>query len=351
MKRAELDCLARMFEAVTSVGEPQVAHLQILEAVCELTHGFGGHYAYLKSTVEQGKLMDLTAGDSAAMAKINRDHPHFIFENPLWPHLSSYKGSVLRHIDVVGEREWINCEFHSGFCSPNHLRDGLVVLFRDSSGEAHAGLGLMYDKRMTFSRQTIAALERLAPYLSRGIMNLDAWHKRLRNTTAEGEDTPGAQPMIAVRNGKLLYAVNGAVEILGLTEFGLARNSYLHECLRLCRSAGDLSARVNWTARDGRIFRLIGINSARKDIQLVRLVLNTPSIPAPEEDYRLALAAGLTTREAAVFQRMARGLSYKEIARDMSISYHTVRAHIRHIYARLKVSGAVEALNAIRSHA
>jgi DNA-binding NarL/FixJ family response regulator len=53
---------------------------------------------------------------------------------------------------------------------------------------------------------------------------------------------------------------------------------------------------------------------------------------------------GLTEREDEVLGLLAEGLSNKEIADRVKISYDTVRAHLRHIYEKLHVRGRTEAV-------
>lgn len=53
---------------------------------------------------------------------------------------------------------------------------------------------------------------------------------------------------------------------------------------------------------------------------------------------------GLTQREEEILAFLAEGLSNKEIADRVSISYDTVRAHLRHIYEKLHVRGRTEAV-------
>jgi DNA-binding CsgD family transcriptional regulator len=53
---------------------------------------------------------------------------------------------------------------------------------------------------------------------------------------------------------------------------------------------------------------------------------------------RPALPAGLTTREVEVLDRLVRGRSNKQIARDLGISPRTVGTHVEHIYVKIGVS-------------
>jgi DNA-binding NarL/FixJ family response regulator len=53
----------------------------------------------------------------------------------------------------------------------------------------------------------------------------------------------------------------------------------------------------------------------------------------------------LTPRESEVLQLLSKGLLYKEIARQLSVSNETVRRHCFNIYEKLHVHNRTEALN------
>lgn len=52
----------------------------------------------------------------------------------------------------------------------------------------------------------------------------------------------------------------------------------------------------------------------------------------------------LTAREQQILSLLIQGLSYKMIAEECSISYATVNTHVSHIYEKLHVNNAVEAV-------
>ena len=52
----------------------------------------------------------------------------------------------------------------------------------------------------------------------------------------------------------------------------------------------------------------------------------------------------LTARESQVLQYLAKGLSYKLVAAELTISVETVRTHIKRIYEKLHVHSVTEAL-------
>lgn len=56
----------------------------------------------------------------------------------------------------------------------------------------------------------------------------------------------------------------------------------------------------------------------------------------------------LTSRENEILAALERGLSYKMIASDWNISWHTVNSHVKKIYEKLHVNSATEAINKMR---
>lgn len=55
----------------------------------------------------------------------------------------------------------------------------------------------------------------------------------------------------------------------------------------------------------------------------------------------------LTPKEKEILKELAKGLRYKEIADEMTISIETVRSHARKIYEKLQVQSRTEALNKV----
>ena len=77
-------------------------------------------------------------------------------------------------------------------------------------------------------------------------------------------------------------------------------------------------------------------NIARK---LVKFFQQPPrTAPSPDNSV-------LSPRETDILHLLARGLLYKEIADQLSVSTSTVRQHIHHIYEKLHVQNRTEAIN------
>ena len=75
---------------------------------------------------------------------------------------------------------------------------------------------------------------------------------------------------------------------------------------------------------------------AQKVLQMFRS--HPPSQATPEKDYHLS------TREKEVLECLVKGMSLKMIGDTLSISYDTVRSHIKHIYDKLHVVSMTEAV-------
>ncbi len=56
------------------------------------------------------------------------------------------------------------------------------------------------------------------------------------------------------------------------------------------------------------------------------------------------MGVSLSPREQEVLEMLSRGLAYKEIAKELGISYRTVHTHLEHIYQKLHVSSRAEAV-------
>lgn len=72
--------------------------------------------------------------------------------------------------------------------------------------------------------------------------------------------------------------------------------------------------------------------------EIARMVIASFRRPAPAPD-----AARLTPREEEILALLTQGYSNKEIADRLSVSFDTVRTHLRHVYEKLHVRSRTEA--------
>lgn len=73
-----------------------------------------------------------------------------------------------------------------------------------------------------------------------------------------------------------------------------------------------------------------------------------PVTAEPVEPVRESQSSELSARERQVLGLLARGLSNKLIARELTLSENTIKTHLANVYAKLEVSRRTEALAAAR---
>lgn len=73
-----------------------------------------------------------------------------------------------------------------------------------------------------------------------------------------------------------------------------------------------------------------------------RTAYHAPGLPVLDED-EAARLVGLTQRETQAVRALARGLSNKEIADELSLTVPTVKSHLTSLYRKLGVSNRTEA--------
>jgi len=152
---------------------------------------------------------------------------------------------------------------------------------------------------------------------------------------------------------KLLAASGGMKTLLGSDCNGGQENGDTRAFLERCRQAHERGeARTQWRSAGGMDFWLTMLTTASLpscEIALVHLACVATDHETIVECRELGRAHGLTARQAEILELLACGLGNREIAHRLKISYHTARAHLRDIFAKLSVSNRIEAINAVRS--
>lgn len=75
---------------------------------------------------------------------------------------------------------------------------------------------------------------------------------------------------------------------------------------------------------------------------LQRLIMVSTTLVGSRPQHIAELTEKLTPREKEVALEAAKGLSNKQIARDLSITERTVKAHLKHIFERLQVKDRLQ---------
>ena len=138
-----------------------------------------------------------------------------------------------------------------------------------------------------------------------------------------------------IEGTKRVKAIAPSIQVMMLTAFD--ENEKIFQAL--CAGASGYLLKSDTPEKIVDSLREIAIGGAPINAQIAKKVLDMfMKIAAPMADY------GLTTREKDVLRLLVDGLLKKQIAAQLSISYHTVDTHIRNIYEKLHVqsrSGAI----------
>lgn len=89
--------------------------------------------------------------------------------------------------------------------------------------------------------------------------------------------------------------------------------------------------------------RTVANNGGLMSSNIVKLVMNSFH-RKEQQKTNLLSKAGLTEREHQVLDCLAKGLSYKKIAKELVVEVNTVNSHIKHIYEKLQVNSRNEVI-------
>lgn len=153
--------------------------------------------------------------------------------------------------------------------------------------------------------------------------------------------------------GKVLSSNRGARDAVTRGAISIDRGGALHFgsaesdrafAMGLYKVSSDRTdhCRVVMRSRDGSW--LAGALHRTMSPQRVILALRVEVGPCKEALAALAQAFHLTRSELSVLGALAEGQCPKLVANDLDISEHTVRSHLRSIYAKLGVKGLTDAL-------
>jgi len=143
------------------------------------------------------------------------------------------------------------------------------------------------------------------------------------------------------RAARLFGAAEALREETGATMYEAQRLAYERD---VARGAAQLDAN-EWEAAwaEGWAMSLDDAYSLALE-ELPPSTTGTTSLPAPRNTY------DLTKRELEVLRLLVGGLTYGEIAEQLVLSFHTVHAHVRSIYAKLGVTSRSQATRFATEH-
>lgn len=317
---------------------------------------------YLADTANRGGSMALCVGfDESAV----RAYAEYYAERNIWIQGAQARGllkpGVIRSSRLMcSRRELLRSEWYADFCRPLGFMHGIGATLLEEDGVT-SNIGVFADhKRVPYGEAAERLMAALLPHLQRGLkihLNLAASHSRNRALEAvlHGLSAP---VLLVTAEGRVLFMNSAAEWLIGASDGLLVEAGELRALLpddtkalrMLIAGAAQTSARESrksgGTLRVSRPYArepldlLISPLPSRRD----EWILKQPPVAAVfvTDRSRVPLAAdsllirlhGLTAMQAKVAIGVSKGLSGKEICRELEISYNTLKTHLKHIYAK-----------------
>ncbi len=253
----------------------------------------------------------------------------YMHEHPVVTHMAETGDLSPRAIsDLVPPEEFQQCDLYREFFAGLGLVDQIAVGF-PSSPELVIGVAISRAS-IGFSQRDRAMLALLAPHL--GASYLAA---RARSVVAgalrgpPASSLPGAN-LIVVDESGLVTALTGEAAVISERHLGLELKPGMDLPVTLRDDIDGRAESLSVRAIPGQVPGASRILILTEEGERV--------------DRPRAGRLGLTERERAVANQLARAQSTDQIAEQLSISPHTVKRHLEKVYAKLEVTNRAEAI-------
>jgi DNA-binding CsgD family transcriptional regulator len=248
------------------------------------------------------------------------------------------------------------------FLRPRAMDDELRAVLRvDGQWWGQVSLYRRWGTRR-FDRRDVATVVGLSPVLGARLRTFAspvglpaAWPAGEPGEGAVDDDPGGPGLLLFDPTGELASANDAARAFLdGMppgpsapTRFGIRVPAWVHSTAALARTRTSDGARIRARDRSGRwlVFHASCLRDAEGTPGQTAVVVEPAK--APEIAAMLAAAYELTERELELTQLVARGLSTEQLAARLFISRHTVRDHLKAIFAKTGVSSRGELVAAL----
>ena len=305
--------------------------------------------------------------------KAFREYGKYYHERNVWIQGAAARdllrpGVVRLSDDMCQRKELLRSEWYADFCRPHNIAQGLAATILQERTTT-SNIAVFADvARPAYEKEDLALFRALMPHLQRGLrmhMHLAASQSRGQALEAvlHGLPTP---VLLVTSDGKALFLNAAAERLIRASDGLLVEGGELRALLpndtkslrMLIAGAAQPSAGAGLADRNGRksggtvrISRpyareplevLIAPLPSRQDEWVLKqppvaAVFVTDRSRAPVAEHSMLISLhGLTATEAKVAVAASRGLSGKEICRELGISYNTLKTHLRHIYAKTR---------------
>ncbi|MDP3841129.1 MAG: LuxR C-terminal-related transcriptional regulator [Oxalobacteraceae bacterium] len=331
--RLLLDIIASLYHGDSSRRIRQ----QIAQALLQLLRA-----DYLASYVRDnasGRFEDCVAVNIGA-DRLALYEEYFQHHDPITPLLQQRRQATLVSA-VIAQSELEKTEFFNDFLIRGGLHHGIDLHLHD--GDRHLGDLRIWRARQQppFGQREVTLLEMLKPHLANALAQL-ATLQRERSNSDNWQALWASHPdpcFILDRNGTELQR-NRSASVL-LEQIGEAQRALLAGFLQ--QTGKNAASGQLWGGYLATAVRIQCAPQAQAGT-LIQLMPQQRPLPAMRDSMQ---CFGLTQREAQVCSLVLRGQSDKEISRQLSISFPTVRTHLGHIFSKAGVTSRTELIHQV----
>jgi DNA-binding CsgD family transcriptional regulator len=305
-----------------------------------------------------------------------RAYQDYFSSRNVWLRRGSHllRPGIVRSSDMMcPRREFLRSEWYADFCKPHNWTHGLgATIVQEGTVTSNFSL-FADDSRPTYGEEDFALVRALMPHLRQGIaMQMHLAASKARGQALEAVLNRLNTPVLLVTAEAKVLFMNAAAEELIRSSDGLAIEDGILGALlpgdskslralvagaaqtsarRACKSGGRIRVSRPYNRQPLEI--LISPLPSLQDDWLLRqppaaalFVTDRSRSPLAEGSALIGLH-GLTAMEAKVAIAVSRGLSGKEICRELGISYNTLRTHLKHIYAKTQTRHLTDLLRVL----
>jgi DNA-binding CsgD family transcriptional regulator len=344
---------------------------EFLEPLREELRG-GTIHVMLRHPRDGARGVDAALGVEEEFA--NAFHTYYYKTTPWRPYTAVEREGAVRALgSYLPEVELVKTEFYNDWLRPQGLLDGFVAILRkDTSGGLVSSFGSFREKGQgPFENQDLDWIRPLVPHLQRALVI----HSRVQG--AEIRAGAAAEAMDRISGGVILFDERGdailtnraADRILAMGD-GLvlerdgpsaSTSKQTGELRRLLRDAATTGAGegtdpggVMWLARpSGHLPLEVVVTPISRESPLLcdrvtaAILITDPDAAAERPPERLRRIYTLTVTEAEVASRLARGMRLSEICEDLGVSLHTVRGHLKQLFAKTRTHRQADLIRVI----
>ncbi len=273
--------------------------------------------------------------------------------------LDSWSAVPLAHdADVFGDEmlpraQLERSEFYQDFCRHHGLEDIHKIMLARTA-EQKISIGLMKEARVRDGDAERRLTRRLAPHLRRAIALTDrlATVEDGRDALRDALDLSNAAVFFLGEHGKILFATTAAEKLLARGDGLLVKKGLLHaERPDDDRALGAYLAGQPEDAVSTLVRRSSGLvpysvflvaRATALPAGVSQLAVVTEALVPRTAETVLRHGYALTSAELRVALRVGRGASPKRVAEELDVSWYTVRAQLRTVFAKTGVRRQAE---------